>query len=260
MNTYIISGVLNKTMRLVVLKRKTLVTIAFIAILFLFSVFYSVLSFIKSTNNSCSKLIVVDPGHGGMDGGASFQGVLEKDINLYIAKKLKSYLQEKDFEVKMTRDKDISLDEYSKSGSTRQLRDLNARVNIINSSNAKLFLSIHVNCHLKNPNANSAIVFFSNNLPESKSLAYCLQKELNSIIIDGKKRYTHQPQQADFFILKNAQIPGVIVETAFISNDCDRSLLKTDEFKDKLAKAIAAGVENYYSENISNTPSVLSAK
>ena len=247
-------------MRIVVLKRKTLVMIAFTAILFLFSVFYSVLNFIKSTNNSCSKLIVVDPGHGGIDGGASFQGLLEKDINLYIAKKLKSYLQEKDFEVKLTRDKDISLDGYSKSGSTRQLRDLNARVNIINSSNAMLFLSIHVNCHLNNPSANSAIVFFCNNHPESKSLAYCMQKELNSIIINGNKRYAHQPQQANFYILENSQIPGAIVETAFISNDYDRSLLKTDEFKDTLAEAIAVGVENFYSENLSNTPSVLSDK
>lgn len=248
-------------MRIVVLKRKTIVTIAFIAILFLFSVFYSVLNFIKSTNNnSCSKLIVVDPGHGGIDGGTSLQGVLEKDINLYIAQKLKSYLQVKKFEVKMTRDRDISLDEYSKSGSTRHLRDLNARVNIINSSNAKLFLSIHVNCHLKNPSANSAIVFFSNKTPESKSLAYSLQKELNSITINGNKRCEHQPQPADYFILNNAQIPGVIVETAFISNDYDRSLLKTNEFKDELAKAIAVGVENYYSENLSNIPSVLSAQ
>jgi len=86
MNTYkyIISGVSNKPMRIVVLKRKTIVTIAFIAILFLFSVFYSVLNFIKSTNNnSCSKLIVVDPGHGGIDGGTSLQGVLHTDLLLY---------------------------------------------------------------------------------------------------------------------------------------------------------------------------------
>ncbi|KNY30023.1 N-acetylmuramoyl-L-alanine amidase family protein [Pseudobacteroides cellulosolvens] len=241
-------------MKIIILKRKTLVTAAFVAILFLFSIFCTILNFIKSVNNdSCSKVIVVDPGHGGIDGGTSLSGVIEKDANLYIAKKVKSYLQQNGFEVKMTRDKDTSLDELSKRGSTRQLRDLNARVNIINSCNAKLFLSIHVNCHLKNPSANSAIVFFSNKYPESKSLANNVQEELNTITIDGNKRSAHEPQLANYFILNNANIPGVIVETAFISNDYDRSLLKTDEFKDELAKAIAMGVENYYSENLSNT-------
>ncbi len=241
-------------MKIILLKRKTLVTVTFISILFLFSIFCAVLNFIKSANNdSCSKVIVIDPGHGGIDGGTTLSGLLEKDVNLYIAKKLKSYLQEKGFEVKMTRDKDVSLDGLSKEGSTRHLRDLNARVNIINSCNATLFLSIHVNCHLKNPSANSAIVFFSSKYPDSKALAANVQKELNAITINGNKRREHEPHLADYFILNNSDIPGVIVETAFISNDYDRSLLKTDEFKDELAKAIAAGAENYFKENHSNT-------
>ncbi|HEY9061473.1 MAG TPA: N-acetylmuramoyl-L-alanine amidase [Pseudobacteroides sp.] len=240
-----------------VLKRKTLVLIAFIAILFLFSLFCTILSFIKSANNdSCAKVVVIDPGHGGIDGGTTLAGVMEKEVNLYISKKLKFYLEEKGFEVIMTREKDTSLDGLSKTGETRHLRDLNARVNLINSSNAKLFLSIHVNCYLRNPSANSAIVFYSSKYPKSKILAESTQKELNSITFDGNKRSPHEPITADYFILNKTNIPGVIVETAFISNDNDRYLLKKDEFKDELARAIAQGVENYYSEAYNSTPLV----
>jgi N-acetylmuramoyl-L-alanine amidase len=240
-----------------VLKRKTIITIAFVAILFLFSLFCTILNIIKSTNNnSITKVVVIDPGHGGIDGGATFAGVMEKDVNLYISQKLKFYLEKKGFEVIMTRDKDTSLDELSKSGSTRHQRDLNARTNIINSSNAKLFLSIHVNCHLRNPSANSAIVFYSSKNLQSKVLADDIQKELNSITFNGNKRSPHESQEANYFILNNSDKPGAIVETAFISNDNDRNLLKTNEFKDELARTIAAGVENYFSKSYSKTPLV----
>lgn len=231
--------------------------IAFIAILFLFSLFCTILSFIKSANNdSCAKVVVIDPGHGGIDGGTTLAGVMEKEINLYISKKLKFYLEEKGFEVIMTREKDTSLDELSKRGESRQLRDLSARSNLINSSNATLFLSIHVNCHLRNPSANSAIVFYSSKHLKSKMLADNIQKELNAITFNGNKRSPHEPKAADYFILNNTNIPGVIVETAFISNDNDRYLLKTDEFKDELARTIAEGVENYYSVAYGSTPLV----
>jgi N-acetylmuramoyl-L-alanine amidase len=240
-----------------VLKRKTIITTAFVAILFLFSLFCAILGIIKSANNdSITKVVVIDPGHGGIDGGATFAGVMEKDVNLYISQKLKFYLEKKGFGVIMTRDKDISLDGLSKNSSSRHQRDLDARANIINSSNAKLFLSIHVNCHLRNLSANSAIVFYSSKNPQSKVFADDMQKELNSITFNGNKRFPHESQEGNYFILNNSDKPGIIIETAFISNDNDRNLLKTNEFKDELARTIAAGVENYFSKAYSNTPLV----
>jgi N-acetylmuramoyl-L-alanine amidase len=105
-----------------------------------------------------SGIIVVDPGHGGVDGGASRNGILEKDINLDIAVKLKSILENKGYKVLLTREQDVSLDSLDHSGLSRHARDLRARVNIINTSGAQLFLSIHVNC-ISNGSADGSFVF-----------------------------------------------------------------------------------------------------
>ncbi|MFZ5975009.1 MAG: N-acetylmuramoyl-L-alanine amidase family protein [Bacillota bacterium] len=162
-----------------------------------------------------SAIIVIDPGHGGIDGGTNKDGLLEKDVNLVIAKKLKALMEKKGYTVIMTREEDISLDSLDDSNGSKHQRDLNARANIINNSNARLFLSIHVDCNLKKPDTNGSIVFYNDKFPQSKALAYCIQRALNSVIANGKNRMTHDPQQADFFILRNSEIPGVIIEVYF---------------------------------------------
>lgn len=195
-----------------------------------------------------SGIIVVDPGHGGIDGGTNKDGILEKEINLAISKKLKEFLEQKGYTVIMTRGEDISLDNLDNSSQSRHKRDLNARVNIINNSNAQLFLSIHVNCNIKKPTTDGAIVFYNEKFQENKVLAYCIQRSLNAMIINGKNRTVHDPQQGKYFLLAYSQIPGVIVETAFMSNPEERQLLAKDEFREELARAIADGVERYLNE------------
>lgn len=203
----------------------------------------------KTFNNSYTKTIVVDPGHGGIDGGTSKGSVLEKDINLDIAKRLKVYLEQKGYKVILTRDTDKSLDSLSNGGGSRHQRDLRARVDIINKSNAQLFLSIHGNCHTKNLDADGSIVLYNERLAQNKTLAYCVQRALNSIIIDGKKRTVHDPQNgSSFYLLNFSKVPGVIIETVFISNQKERELIGQDGFRDDIAKAIADGVERYLNE------------
>jgi len=189
--------------------------------------------------------IVVDAGHGGIDGGANREGLLEKDLNLDISKKLELLLIQKGYRVVMTRQTDISLDHLDSSDSSRHKRDLKARVNIINTSKAQLFLSIHVNCVMTNPRADGSIVFYSDKFASSKDMATCIQRTLNKMIVNYSPRTVHDPKVADFFILRNSTIPGVLVETAFISNNDEKKLLADDGFRQKLSEAIACGAEQF---------------
>lgn len=196
-----------------------------------------------------SGIIVIDPGHGGIDGGTTRNGVVEKEVNLEIAKKLAAFLEQKGYKVILTREEDISLEKADGTGGSRHQRDLNTRVDVINNSNAQLFLSIHVNCNLNKPSTDGAIVFYGDKFEQNKTLAYCIQRALNGMVVNGKKRTIHDPQQGNYFLLTHAKIPGAIVETAFISNTAERQLLTTDEFREQLARAIAEGVERYLNES-----------
>lgn len=195
-----------------------------------------------------SGIIVIDPGHGGVDGGTTKEGIFEKDINLDISQKLKLLLVQKGYTVIMTREKDISLEKLDNSQRSRHMRDLNARANIINSSNAQLFLSIHVNCNDKKPSTDGSIVFYNDKFEQNKALAYSLQRALNNIIVNEKKRTVHDPIKTKYFILNYSDIPGAIVETAFISNMKERKLLLNETFREEIAEAIATGVEQYLND------------
>lgn len=189
-------------------------------------------------------IIVIDAGHGGIDGGANRDGILEKEINLRLAFKLKTILERQGYKIVLTRDKDISLDDLNQSSSSRHERDLIERVGIINTSNAQLFLSIHVNSH-NNPAESGSIVFYNDKFVESKALAFYIQNELNKITLDGMSRKQHRPTTGNYYILNNSNVHGVIIETAFITNINEKALLTTEDFLDKLAAAIAVGIDQY---------------
>lgn len=186
--------------------------------------------------------IIIDPGHGGIDAGTSKGSIVESQTNLDMSKLLNNYLNECGCYSSLTRSKDISLDNLCSGKGTRQLRDLSARVNIINKSKASFFISIHVNSAPEVPSNTGSIVYYDNKLPESKILAQNIQKALNSVTINNLKRKSHTPQTGDYYILRNSKIPGVLVETAYITNSEERSLLSTNEYKSKIVKAILSGV------------------
>jgi N-acetylmuramoyl-L-alanine amidase len=199
--------------------------------------------------NSYTKIVVIDPGHGGIDGGTSKDGILEKDINLDISKRIKALLEQKGYKVILTRETDTSLDNLTNISGSRHQKDLKARTDIINNSNAQLFLSIHGNCHIKNLNADGSIVLYNDRFTQNKEIAYSIQRALNNIIINGKKRTMHSPEShSTFYLLNCTKIPGVIIETAFVSNQVERQLLMQDMFKDEIANAIVGGIEIYLKE------------
>lgn len=243
---------MKKGFKVVVISKKKLILITAAPLILLFMI-VSLFAFLRNLPANIfadpkSGIIVIDPGHGGVDGGTNRDGIVEKEINLEIAQKLKAFLEQKGYTVVLTREEDVSLDTTDSTGGSRHQRDLNARVNVINNSNAQLFLSIHVNCNLNKPSTDGSIVFYGDKFEQNKTLAYCIQRALNGMMVNGKKRTIHDPQQGNYFLLTHSQIPGAIVETAFISNAVERQLLTTDEFREQLARAIAEGVEWYLNE------------
>lgn len=226
--------------------------IAFIMVCLLLLLLSPYILFVKaptrpvSYEDPISGIIVIDPGHGGIDGGAVNNNVVEKHINLDISLRLKNILVKRGYKVIMTREEDISL-EANGTGSNRHRKDLNARVNVINNSNAQLFVSVHTNNSPNRTSANGSIVFYNNRYAQNIILAYNIQRALNSIPVDSMVRSIHNPVAEKYYLLDRAQVPGVLVETGFISNSRERELLKKDEFRELAAEAIAAGIEEYLS-------------
>jgi N-acetylmuramoyl-L-alanine amidase len=235
-------------MKIIVLNRKLIISFIFLLVVFIILLISMLFTRNKAKHvfiDPGNRVIVIDAGHGGIDGGTKSGDLLEKEINLDIAKRLKETLELRGYNIILTREEDISLDKLSKISGSRHLKDLNARTCIINSSNAQLFLSIHVNYHINNSNANGAIVFFNEKYAESGTLAYCIQRAMNKIEFNNKKQTIHDPKNGKYYLLAYSNIPGVIIETAFLSNESDRINLRNGEFLELIAWSIADGVDRY---------------
>ncbi len=245
---YLCELYMKRTIFIIIRKSIILVTMVIFTLL-LVSVIFTVHAAKYFEEDGKTYIIVIDPGHGGVDGGTYIGNLYEKDINLDIAKKTKAYLEQKGHIVIMTRDKDISLDSLCSADIGRHRKDLSARADIINHSGASIFISIHINSNFGNPATNGSVVFFHNKSSSGKVLAYDVQRALNNVLADGIKRSIHNPVPADYFLLRNTSIPGLIVEAAFISNRKERELLTNQKFKDDLAFAIGEGIIKYFNKS-----------
>lgn len=191
------------------------------------------------------KVIVLDAGHGGVDGGAERDGIQEKEITLLIAEKTKDYLQEQGAIVILTRDEDYDLAEVeTKSISLRKVQDLKARSEIINDSNADFFLSIHLNS-FPSSSSKGAQTFYYQSLKENKRAAKLLQDELKQSL-ENTDRKAKKIQHV--YLLRKAEIPGALVEVGFLSHNEERELLISDKYQDKVAEALYRGILRYYTD------------
>lgn len=192
------------------------------------------------------KVIVLDAGHGGEDGGAIGQdGTVEKDINLAVMKKLQALLEQSGCTVITTRTEDISLHESGdeKTGN-RKIKDLNARKDIPGEYNADIFVSIHMNT-FPDSKYKGAQVFYSSQPEKSKDLANCVQSELRSQV-DGSNEREIKNADGNIYILNDAKIPSVVVECGFLSNAEEEAKLNSEEYQEKLAFAIYCGIIKYF--------------
>ncbi|MBW9157536.1 N-acetylmuramoyl-L-alanine amidase CwlD [Clostridium tagluense] len=208
------------------------------------------LSFVKQTMNNeklqvGSKKILIDAGHGGMDGGTSSKnGTLEKNINLSIAIKLKEKLQKLGYEVVMTREEDTGL--YSRSGTIREsyTEDLKKRCNLKKSSNCDMLISIHLN-YFTESKYYGAQVWYSN-YKDSSILAAVTQKNLRIDLDPSNKRVQKPAKNAYRILRENDIMPSVIVECGFLSNYEEEQKLKSDEYQQKIAESISKSIGEFY--------------
>ncbi|MBR2967680.1 MAG: N-acetylmuramoyl-L-alanine amidase [Clostridia bacterium] len=181
------------------------------------------------------KVVVIDAGHGGEDGGVvgSTTGTKESDINLAIAKKLKTVLEEGGYKVVMTRESDISLS-YPQSGS-KKLADMKKRKQIILDAQPDLVVSIHQN-YYPSSYVKGAQVFYAPS-GEHKQTAEILQKLLNRSLDCSRNA-----AKGDYYIIQCSPYTSVLVECGFLSNPEEEALLVTSEYQQKVAYAIYSGI------------------
>lgn len=203
---------------------------------------------IAAEKNKEVKKILIDPGHGGIDGGAvSRNGTVEKDINLSISLMLREELKNKGYEVMMTRDDDRGL--YTDSGKIRKkkIEDLNNRCKIKNESGCDIFISIHLNMFPESKYYGAQVWYASSK--DSESLAHILQVNLKQDL-DINNNRIEKPANDSYKILRcNQDMASVIVECGFLSNPAEESKLKSDEYQQKIAQSIANSVKQYFEEN-----------
>lgn len=194
--------------------------------------------------STASKVIVIDPGHGGYDPGkVGLKGSHEKDINLAIALKLKDYLEESGARVIMTRTQDEDLDglpdKFNKN------TDMRTRKEIINGSGADILISIHQNAFTQ-PQVRGAQVFYYSESNNAKLLANSVQTSIKDHTDANNKRKIKSTQ--NYYVLKVSTMPGIIIECGFLTNAEEEAALNSPEYQDKMAWSIYAGVVRYFQE------------
>lgn len=186
-------------------------------------------------------VVVIDAGHGGKDPGkVGVNEALEKDINLSIAMRLWTLLEQNDVVVVMTREEDKDL--ASEQAANRKNEDLKARVSLIEETEPVLMVSIHQNSYPE-AEVDGAQVFYHAGSEKGKLLGTMVQESLKSEIQDGNHRVAKANK--DYYLLKKASCPAVIVECGFLSNPSEAALLVTEEYQEKTAYAIHLGILEY---------------
>lgn len=189
--------------------------------------------------------IVVDAGHGGEDGGAvGVNGVLEKEINLAIALELEKNLKQNNFDVIMIRDSDTSVGDQSLGTiSERKRSDTKARVRAVEEAGDCVLISIHQN-HFSESKYSGAQVFYSGNNPQSAELAEAVRQNIVSSLQPENRRENKQADSG-IYLLKNCQVPAILVECGFLSNPGETELLCTESYQKDMAAAIYNGLIDY---------------
>lgn len=194
---------------------------------------------INKTNLSLiSKVIYLDPGHGGVDPGTVYKNIYEKDINLSICLKLKEQLEKEGAIVYMTRDGDYDL---SSTTYGRKKSDLNNRVKAINSSKADIYISIHLNS-IDSSSWSGAQVFYDDVNKNNVELANIVQEQLKTDL----KTIRKVKKIENILMNRKIKIPGVLIEAGFLSNPNDRYLLKKSDYQYKIANSVTKAIIKYF--------------
>ncbi|MCI1859860.1 MAG: N-acetylmuramoyl-L-alanine amidase CwlD [Sporolactobacillus sp.] len=187
------------------------------------------------------RVIVVDAGHGGEDGGAARGTVIEKEITLAIAQDLRDYLQQDGALVVMTRDSDIDLADEDYEGRHKR-QDLLRRADLIEKIHPDAFISVHLNA-IPSQRWRGAQTFYHPKSAENRRFARLIQQSLKKNL-GNTERYAKPIGHV--FLLKQASPPAALVEVGFLSNPDERALLIRDTYQKKAAAAIVQGIMRFF--------------
>jgi len=186
-------------------------------------------------------VVAVDPGHGGIDGGASYGRILEKDLNLKMAFMLEEALREEGLSPFLTRRADVHL-------SIRSYReDLARRLELAQRSGARLLIALHANA-AEVPDAEGSLVLFRPGEERSRLLARLVREELEAT---DPERPNMAGVEPDHFYLDHSPIPTVIVEIGYLTNPRDRQKLSDDQYLRRLARALARAAKRFLEQKVS---------
>ncbi len=199
--------------------------------------------------DNSDKVILIDPGHGGIDGGAqSKAGTIEKDINLQIALKLRDNLEEKGYKVYMTRDEDEGL--YQKGNTVREKKreDLNRRVEMKKETECDIFVSIHQNMFPQSKCYGAQVWYASND--NSYNLATVVQDSIKESVKDNNKRVAKPAAEAYLILRDKYEGASILVECGFLSNPDEEVKLKSDEHQNLIVEGISNGIDKYFDGDV----------
>jgi len=184
--------------------------------------------------------VLIDAGHGGIDSGTHYKDILEKDINLAIARKLYLILKSRGVRAVLNRTGDYALSDDNRwHRASRHMRDLSQRGSLTEEIEAKLFVSIHVNWSPKGKKRGPLVIHQKEG--RSALLASFIQQALNR-----QQNTRRLPQSGGkYYVLNRIKVPSVIVETGFLNHDGDRALLTSPRGQTRVAAAIAEGIFFY---------------
>lgn len=210
--------------------------ISFLLLFALCSLLYRPIIQVSSTQTLARKVIVIDPGHGGLDNGAHVGNVNEDELNLKISYALKEELESRGATVYLTRTDDQDMTKRNHHYSKQD--DMYLRALQIDKYNPDLFMSIHLNSSTNS--AWGSQVFYYKNSEAGKELAGYIHSSMKEVT--GTRK---DISSCNFYVLRATKSLGVLIECGFISNANERGQLKSSQYHKKLAVAICDGIEEY---------------
>lgn len=189
-------------------------------------------------NIAVSPILILDPGHGGEDGGAVAQdGTIESHINLSIAEKAARIAELCGLEICMTRKEDVSIhDSSAETIREKKVSDLKNRAALCNSIDNGVLISFHQNSLPGSASVRGAQVFY-NDKDGSRELAQAIQELLNETLNSSHPKTIKSIGESSY-LMSHAECPAVLIECAFLSNPEETMLIKSDKYQTKLAVAI----------------------
>lgn len=203
------------------------------------------------------KLIVLDPGHGGVDGGASHGEVIESTITLQLVQEVKRQLEKRGASVILTRSTEAdAIEEAQPDGEyptvrARKRADLLYREEKMNEAKADAILSVHVNAVPQSKWRGAQVFFHEEGTVNGQPLAKAIQQSLRETLQNTEREAMGIRQ---IYLLKKANAPAVLVETGFISNDEERQLLQQKDYQQQIAQGIVEGLEQFFQSQAQPSP------